>query len=214
MLGKLATATGLREVAESLVDFHAEAGRRWRLEKAGSQSRKPPPNSGAGESTRRGANDGRARPAAVNREMRFMQADLTAGADWKAGLRRYGLEHGRPLKSSVEGGEKPGQGAEQDSAATAVGTLAAGCLALRSIACSSVAAARNTRSARGPSSERAILSVALDPQRFARRGMVRISSPVPARPRGTQDKRCDSPRPETGPRARSFLITRPAMARS
>ena len=31
-----------------------------------------------------------------------MQADLTSGASWKAGLRHYGLEHGRPLKSTVE----------------------------------------------------------------------------------------------------------------
>ena len=31
-----------------------------------------------------------------------MQADLTSDASWKAGLRRYGLEHGRPLKSTVE----------------------------------------------------------------------------------------------------------------
>ena len=31
-----------------------------------------------------------------------MQADLTSGASWQAGLRRYGLEHGRPLKSTAE----------------------------------------------------------------------------------------------------------------
>ena len=31
-----------------------------------------------------------------------MHADLTSGASWKAGLRRYGLEHGRALKSTVE----------------------------------------------------------------------------------------------------------------
>ena len=31
-----------------------------------------------------------------------MQADVSSGADWKAGLRRFGLEHGRPLKSAVD----------------------------------------------------------------------------------------------------------------
>ena len=31
-----------------------------------------------------------------------MHADLTSDTSWKAGLRRYGLEPGRPLKSTVE----------------------------------------------------------------------------------------------------------------
>ena len=31
-----------------------------------------------------------------------MQADVSSGADWKAELRRFGLEHGRPLKSGVD----------------------------------------------------------------------------------------------------------------
>ena len=31
-----------------------------------------------------------------------MQAGLTSDANWKAGLRRFGLEHGRPLMSTVE----------------------------------------------------------------------------------------------------------------
>ena len=87
---------------EEIVDCHAEAGRRWRHEQAGSESRRSRPNSGAGESNRRLADNGRTRRAVVNREMGSMQADLTSDASWKAGLRRYGLEHGRPLKSTVE----------------------------------------------------------------------------------------------------------------
>ena len=75
--------------------------REWRHEKAGPESRRPPRNRGAGESSRRRADSGRARPAVVNEEARSMH-DPTSGASWKAGLRRYGLEHARALKSTVE----------------------------------------------------------------------------------------------------------------